>query len=110
MADTLVTAAEIRKMQDRLLKVEARCSRIGILLAPLVDVAAPDSLVAQIWKVLYPQDQTAPKADVSTDLASRLHDAWEWQYDECDHGTYSGGLSHGQPYAMCEILARRIMG
>lgn len=42
-------------------------------------------------------------------LADSLHDAYEWQYDDCDHGTYSGGMSHGQPYEMCNILARRIL-
>ena len=37
------------------------------------------------------------------------HDAYEWQYDECDHGTYSGGPMHGQPYEMCRIQADRFL-
>lgn len=39
-------------------------------------------------------------------LTEALHAAFEWQYDECDHGTYAGGSSNGEPYAMCAIFAR----
>lgn len=42
-------------------------------------------------------------------LAVLLHRAMEWQYDQCDHGRYTGGPNAGNPYAMCEILARRVM-
>lgn len=42
-------------------------------------------------------------------LAAEIHEAWEYQYDECTHGHYSGGATHGEPYAMCEIFARRII-
>lgn len=42
-------------------------------------------------------------------LARALHHAMAWQYDECDHGKYVGGPNDGQPYAMCEIFARRMV-
>lgn len=42
-------------------------------------------------------------------LAAEIHEAWEFQYDECDHGTYTGGAQHGEPYAMCELTAARII-
>jgi hypothetical protein len=42
-------------------------------------------------------------------LAEAWHDAYEWQYGECDHGTYSGGLSRGEPYRMCFIQAGRLL-
>ena len=42
-------------------------------------------------------------------LARALHHAMAWQYDECDHGKYVGGPNDGQPYAMCEIFARRVV-
>lgn len=47
------------------------------------------------------------EAEIET-LAAEIHEAWEFQYDECTHGTYSGPLE-GTPYAMCEIFARRII-
>jgi len=50
-----------------------------------------------------------PSADTET-LAAEIHEAWEFQYDQCDHGTYNGGPSAGQPYAMCELTAARIIG
>ena len=42
-------------------------------------------------------------------LAAEIHEAWEFQYDECDHGTYRGGHLNGEPYAMCEVTAARIV-
>lgn len=42
-------------------------------------------------------------------LAAEIHEAWEFQYDQCDHGNYTGGAMHGQPYAMCMITATRII-
>lgn len=38
-------------------------------------------------------------------LAAAIHDRNEFDYDQCDHGTYQGGPSHGKPYAMCERAA-----
>lgn len=35
-------------------------------------------------------------------LVKAVHARYEFEYDECDHGTYRGGPYHGQPYAMCE--------
>lgn len=46
------------------------------------------------------QEATRPEV-----IAEALHDALTHQYDECPHGTYSGGTNHGKPYKMCEILA-----
>lgn len=47
---------------------------------------------------------------VGTDsLAREIHEAWEFQYDQCDHGTYRGGHLNGEPYAMCELTAARIV-
>ena len=42
-------------------------------------------------------------------LAAEIHEAVEFQYDQCDHGTYHGGHMHGQPYQMCRINAERIV-
>ena len=42
-------------------------------------------------------------------LASEIHEAYAYQYDECDHGTYAGGAMHGEPYSMCRINAERII-
>jgi len=42
-------------------------------------------------------------------LTAALHGAFEWQYDSCDHGDYSGGAQAGLPYKMCEIFARRVI-
>ena len=56
---------------------------------------------------------SAPAAgdgDLRAQLAEALHAAFEWQYDQCSHGTYSGGPSHGQPYAMCDLFAGRLIG
>lgn len=38
-------------------------------------------------------------------LAEAIHHRNEFDYDQCDHGTYRGGPSHGEPYAMCERAA-----
>ena len=42
-------------------------------------------------------------------LAAEIHEAYTYQYDECDHGTYAGGAMHGEPYSMCRINAERII-
>ena len=42
-------------------------------------------------------------------LAAEIHEAYAYQYDECDHGTYVGGAMHGEPYSMCLINAERII-
>lgn len=42
-------------------------------------------------------------------LAAEIHEAWEFQYDVCDHGTHRGGHLNGEPYAMCELTAARIV-
>lgn len=42
---------------------------------------------------------------VTQKLALALHDYTAFQYGECDHGTYSGGTSHGEPYEMCKLAA-----
>lgn len=47
--------------------------------------------------------------DFESLLAKGIHSAFEWQYSECDHGTYTGGPSDGEPYAMCEIFAHHIV-
>lgn len=54
------------------------------------------------------QDET-PVTGGEAILAAEIHEAWEFQYDECDHGTYTGGPRHGEPYAMCELTAARIV-
>lgn len=48
------------------------------------------------------------QADMSS-LAAEIHEAVEFQYDQCDHGTYRGGHMHGEPYQMCRIIAERIV-
>lgn len=42
-------------------------------------------------------------------LSAEIHEAWEFQYDECDHGNYRGGHLNGEPYAMCRLSAERII-
>ena len=42
-------------------------------------------------------------------LAAEIHEAYAYQYDECDHGTYAGGAMRGEPYSMCLINAERII-
>lgn len=50
------------------------------------------------------------KIQADTDsLAAEIHEAVEFQYDQCDHGTYHGGHMHGEPYQMCRINAERIV-
>jgi hypothetical protein len=39
-----------------------------------------------------------------------MHRRNEFDYDQCDHGTYTGGPSQGQPYAMCERQGRALVG
>lgn len=39
------------------------------------------------------------------ELVAFIHSRNEFDYDECDHGTYNGGPSHGEKYAMCERQA-----
>jgi hypothetical protein len=51
---------------------------------------------------------TSTRTFTELQLARSLHYAMQWQWDECLHGTYSGGPSHGQPYSMCEVFASRI--
>jgi len=41
-------------------------------------------------------------------LVAFLHARNEFDYDQCDHGTYAGPLA-GQPYAMCERQADAIL-
>lgn len=36
------------------------------------------------------------------ELIEFMHRRNGFDYDECQHGTYTGGPSHGEPYAMCE--------
>lgn len=38
-------------------------------------------------------------------LVQWMHSRQEFEYDKCDHGVYTGGAMHGQPYAMCERWA-----
>lgn len=39
-------------------------------------------------------------------LAKSMHRRNQFDYDQCDHGSYTGGPSHGEPYAMCERAMR----
>lgn len=53
---------------------------------------------------------TMSDSKITRAAAKALHQAWDWQYDEfCDHGTYAGGPNNGEPYAMCEIIAPRVV-
>ena len=38
-----------------------------------------------------------------------MHRRNKFDYDQCDHGTYTGGPSQGQPYAMCERQGRALV-
>lgn len=55
-----------------------------------------------------PADEASIQADTES-LAAEIHEAWEFQYDQCDHGLYMGGHLHGEPYAMCRLSAERIV-
>ncbi|MCI4659666.1 hypothetical protein [Cryobacterium zhongshanensis] len=49
---------------------------------------------------------TSPPGETEREaLVARMHARNEFDYDECDHGTYTGGPSNGEPYAMCERQA-----
>ena len=45
------------------------------------------------------------RTDEREALVNFMHRRNEFDYDECQHGTYSGGPSNGEPYAMCERQA-----
>lgn len=49
------------------------------------------------------------EVDVLDQLIVWLHEQFEFQFDECDHGTYSGGPSHGAKYKMCERIAENML-
>ena len=49
--------------------------------------------------------ESRPLAADREGLRDWLHSRHEFEYDECDHGTYRGGAMDGQPYAMCERWA-----
>ena len=54
----------------------------------------------------------ADRLTVAPDLATLtawFHASNEFNYDDCQHGTYAGGPSHGEPYAMCERFARQLL-
>lgn len=48
------------------------------------------------------------EAEVET-LTAEIHEAWEFQNGDCDHGEYRGGPFHGEPYEMCRLAAERII-
>lgn len=70
-----------------------------------------DSLVAWHLAAQVPTDaEVEAGIQAETDsLAAEIHEAVEFQYDQCDHGTYHGGHMHGEPYQMCRINAERIV-
>ena len=49
-----------------------------------------------------PRPDTEPNTGDVEALRAWLHDRHLFDGDHCQHGTYTGGVSHGQPYAMCE--------
>lgn len=57
--------------------------------------------------------QMLEKAELSAvtreDLTWWIHARNAFDYDECSHGTYSGGPSNGEPYAMCERQADALL-
>ncbi len=44
------------------------------------------------------------KALAADELIAWLHARFQFEYDECDHGVYTGGPNDGKPYAMCERI------
>lgn len=42
-------------------------------------------------------------------LVAWMHSRQLFEYDSCDHGTYTGGAMAGEPYAMCERWADALM-
>lgn len=76
----------------------------------------PDDVIAAIRGAAGETEQEPTGAEIEagiqadTDsLAAEIHEAVEFQYDQCDHGTYQGGHLHGEPYQMCRINAERIV-
>ena len=55
------------------------------------------SLMRQMWTML---GELMPPSEAQ--LVEWVHRRNQFDYDECQHGTYSGGPSNGEPYAMCE--------
>lgn len=49
------------------------------------------------------------KEEPTAFLRKRIHSAFVRQFNECDHGKYTGGARAGQPYKMCEIFANHII-
>ena len=47
--------------------------------------------------------------EVREELVAHIHARAEFDSDECDHGTYTGGALHGQPYRMCERKADALL-
>jgi len=47
--------------------------------------------------------------EVRDELVAHIHARAEFDSDECDHGTYTGGALHGQPYRMCERKADALL-
>lgn len=93
MSDIDRLAREIRRVDEtHTLAAEALAEALG----PFIEAVRAEAQEATI------------QADADT-LAAEIHEAWEFQYDECDHGTYSGGHLNGEPYAMCRLSAERIV-
>jgi hypothetical protein len=52
---------------------------------------------------------TAATHEDTEALARVIHARNEFDYDDCQHGTFSGGHMHGEPYAMCERMAAHLL-
>lgn len=90
---------------------------------PPINSEPPDDLAELIAKLRYPRASIggASSRTIADEIRDRwlviepatltpaLHAAMEWQYDECDHGTYKGGAVNGKRYKMCEILSARMV-
>lgn len=50
------------------------------------------------------RDALATRTPTTDELIVWLHSRFIFEYDECDHGTYTGGTNDGKPYAMCERI------
>src|SRR4051794_14459794 len=48
-------------------------------------------------------------SDETEALTRVIHARNEFDYDDCQHGTFSGGHMHGEPYAMCERMAAHLL-
>lgn len=93
-------AAEVEELRAQLDAAQAHAKAAAQVILAILDESPTERET--------PADEASIQADADS-LAAEIHEAWEFQYDQCDHGTYMGGHLNGEPYAMCRLSAERIV-